>query len=81
MASELLQADELRDLAALDARVSTSSVRGGDQLREILVRRDHEGLEIAVRLGAFQANGSDEVVGLEAVDDENGNGEGAGRGL
>lgn len=52
---------------------------GGDELGEVFVRGDHVGLE-AVWLGAFD-EGADEVVCLEAVDLEDGDGEGAAEGF
>lgn len=48
---------------------------GGNELREILVRSDHVGLE-AVRLRAFHES-PDDIVRLEAVDFQHGNAEGA----
>ncbi len=48
---------------------------GGEELREVLVRSDHEGLEI-IGLSPLD-QGSDDVVRLEAVDFQNRNVEGA----
>ncbi len=52
---------------------------GGNELGEVFVRRDHVGLE-AVGFGAFDKC-TDQVVRLEAVDFQDGDGEGAAEGF